>query len=84
MSVDVEILRRSAGRIEGYGDVEGSSTHEIITDRASTARRGRVARGKSVWCCLLPTDLSHIAHIGLSYRPRSVSSCGKVSQRGYV
>jgi hypothetical protein len=50
MSVDVETLRRSAGRIEGYGDVEGSSTHKIITDRASTARRGRVARVKSVWC----------------------------------
>jgi hypothetical protein len=57
MSVEVEILRRSAGRIEGYGDVEGSSTHEIITDRASTARRGRVAGEKLVWCYLLPAGL---------------------------
>jgi hypothetical protein len=57
MSVEVEIMRRSAGRIEGYGDVEGSSTHEIITDRASTARRGRVAGEKLVWCYLLPAGL---------------------------
>lgn len=83
MSVGVEVIARPCHAAEYVAANGGDwiSTHEVITDRASAARRGRVAMVLLVYCRRVQERVFLVVEGRIAYRPRSVSSCWMVSQR---